>query len=93
MKLQTRKTIAIDMDGVMADVEPQLIKYYEQLYGITTTLEAIDGLSHAEAFPLDAVTKASLNLPGFFRTPENTHPNKKAGVTAGLLQFAVEIAQ
>lgn len=68
MKTQTKKTIAIDMDGVMADVEPQLIKYYEQLYGITTTLEAINGLSHAEAFPLDAVTKASLNLPGFFRT-------------------------
>lgn len=55
------------MDGVIADVEPQLIKYYEQQYGVTTTLEAIQGLSHAEAFPLDAVTKASLNMPGFFR--------------------------
>ncbi|MDP9047100.1 MAG: 5'(3')-deoxyribonucleotidase [Bacteroidota bacterium] len=68
MKQPVKKTIAIDMDGVIADVEPQLIKYYEQLYGIITTREAIQGLSGAEAFPQDAFTKSMLKTPGFFRT-------------------------
>ncbi len=71
MNSQTpKKTIAIDMDGVIADVEPQLIKYYKQLYGITTTLSAIQGLTGAEAFPEDASTKNILRQPGFFRTLE-----------------------
>lgn len=58
------------MDGVIADVESQLVKYYEQTYGITTTVEAIQGLSGAEAFPEDSATKKMLNVPGFFRTLE-----------------------
>jgi 5'-nucleotidase len=68
MKQQNKKTIAIDMDGVIADVEPQLIKYYEQQYGIKITREEIQGLSGAEAFPQDAATKRMLNTSGFFRT-------------------------
>jgi 5'-nucleotidase len=62
------KTIAIDMDGVLADVEPQLIKYYEQHYGIVITSKDIQGFSENEAFPEDAGKRLMANTPGFFRT-------------------------
>jgi len=69
MKSQNnKKTIAIDMDGVIADVEPQLIKYYQQQYNITIERSAIHGLSGKEAFPEDADSKKMLNTSGFFRT-------------------------
>lgn len=58
------------MDGVIADVEAQLIKYYEQVYGVKTTKEAIKGLSGADAFPLDAATRTMIYTPGFFRDLE-----------------------
>lgn len=54
------------MDGVLANVEPQLVKYYNQVYGASLTLEQIQGMSGAEAFPKDAATRKMLNLPGFF---------------------------
>lgn len=56
------------MDGVMANVEPQLVKFYEHHYGIVTSVEAIQGLSGAEAFPLDRLERKVVNSPGFFRT-------------------------
>jgi 5'(3')-deoxyribonucleotidase len=65
-----RKSIAIDMDGVLANVEPQLVKYYNQVYGENLTLKQIQGMSGLEAFPKDAATRKMLNLPGFFRDLE-----------------------
>lgn len=71
MKIERKKkTIAIDMDGVIANVEPQLIKYYRDIYGVTTTLEAIQGLSGEEAFPEDKIDRKIVNAPGFFRDLE-----------------------
>lgn len=64
------KRIAIDMDGVLANVEPQLVKFYKQHYGIETTVEAIQGMSGSEAFPEDKVERRVVNTPGFFRTLE-----------------------
>jgi 5'-nucleotidase len=61
-----KKTIAIDMDGVIADVEPQLLKYYQQQYNISVKSEDIQGLTSKEAFPLDAENKKMLNTAGFF---------------------------
>jgi len=65
-----RKTIAIDMDGVLANVEPQLVKFYNDMYGASLTLEGIQGLSGAEAFPEDKIARKVVNAPGFFRTLE-----------------------
>ena len=45
-----KKTIAIDMDGVLADVESQLINHYNKAYGTSLTKESIQGLSEEEAF-------------------------------------------
>lgn len=63
-----KKSIAIDMDGVLADIEPHLIKWYERETGIKTTKEAIMGLSEEQAFADKAALLKILNSPSFFRT-------------------------
>lgn len=63
-----RKTLGIDMDGVLADIELQMIYHYKQRYGVQLTREDIQGLAHEQAFPLDAETNSILYSPGFFRT-------------------------
>ena len=68
--IERRKTIAIDMDGVLANVEPQLVKYYNAQYTASVTLEGIQGLSGADAFPEDKVARRVVNTPGFFRSLE-----------------------
>ena len=65
-----RKSIAIDMDGVMAQVEPQLVKYYNQIYGTHLSVADIQGLSGSEAFPLDKGHRKMVNTAGFFRDLE-----------------------
>jgi 5'(3')-deoxyribonucleotidase len=43
--------IAVDMDGVLADVTEQFICYHEQDFGERLTLEELAGRSEREAFP------------------------------------------
>lgn len=62
-----KKTIAIDMDGVIADVETHYINWYERDYGIKVLRENILGLSTAEAFP-DGAARKFVRTPGFFAT-------------------------
>jgi 5'-nucleotidase len=62
-----KKTIAIDMDGVIADTEKHFIDWYERDYGIRVKREDILGLTEAEAFPDGAVRKF-VYTPGFFAT-------------------------
>lgn len=61
-----RKTIAIDMDGVIADVEPQFLAYYEQVTGIRLTGKDIAGQSEHDAF--NGKAHQLVTMPGFFRT-------------------------
>lgn len=68
IKQNKRKTIGIDMDGVLADIEPQLVDFYAKQYGVQLTVEGIQGLSYAEAFPADMEKRTILYTPGFFRT-------------------------
>ena len=60
-----KQRIAIDMDGVMADVTSQFLKYHEQETGIRLTLEEVDGLPDAVAFPN---VRKWVYTEGFFRT-------------------------
>lgn len=62
-----RKTIAIDMDGVIADTVAQFIKWYEQQFGKRIKREAFDGVPESEGLPNGAVRKF-VYTPGFFRT-------------------------
>ena len=62
------RTIAIDMDGVIADVEGQLLDWYQTKYGVTLTREDIKGRSEEELFPESGALREFLFTPGFFRT-------------------------
>jgi 5'-nucleotidase len=62
-----RKTIAIDMDGVIADTIQNFIKWYERDHGVRIGLEAFEGKLEAEGLPDNAVSKYVVT-PGFFRS-------------------------
>lgn len=61
-----RKTIAIDMDGVIADTVMQFISWYERDYGVTIDKTAFHGKPEHEVLP-DGVLKKLVYSPGFFR--------------------------
>lgn len=62
-----RKTIAIDMDGVIADTVAQFIIWYEREFGERIEKTAFDGVPESESLPNGAVRKF-VYTPGFFRT-------------------------
>ncbi|MFH7005236.1 5' nucleotidase, NT5C type [Flavobacterium bizetiae] len=63
-----KKTIAIDMDGVLADIEHQLIQHYNKANGTSLSKESIQGLEEEEAFVDRAVVRSVLNADNFFRS-------------------------
>jgi 5'(3')-deoxyribonucleotidase len=62
----SKKTIAIDMDGVIADTVMQFISWYEKDYGIKVGKDVFEGKPEIEALP-DGVMKKIVLSPGFFR--------------------------
>ena len=62
-----RKTIAIDMDGVIADTTAHFINWYERESGIRLEKEAFNGKSESEALP-NGMARKFVYMPGFFRT-------------------------
>jgi len=64
----SRKTIAIDMDGVIANVEQQYIDWYERDYGVVVDRKTMEGLMEDEAMPEKGAIAKFLRTPGFFRT-------------------------
>lgn len=63
-----KKTIAIDMDGVLADVEAQILNWYERDYGIKHTREYLAGRGDEELFPERGLVRQYVLSPGFFGT-------------------------
>jgi 5'-nucleotidase len=63
-----KKTIAIDMDGVLADVETQFLNWYERDYGIKMTKDQLAGKTEDTAFPEKGTMKKFAFTPGFFLT-------------------------
>jgi 5'-nucleotidase len=62
------KSIAIDMDGVLADTDSHFINLYYEAYGIRVPYEQLLGKPEGEGFPeKDAIGKF-VRKPGFFRT-------------------------
>ncbi len=59
------KRIALDMDGVLADVAAQFIRFHENETGELKTPDQIAGLSEIQAFPY---ARKHVFAPGFFRT-------------------------
>ncbi|MFL5742450.1 MAG: 5' nucleotidase, NT5C type [Flavisolibacter sp.] len=62
------KSIAIDMDNVIADVETHYINWYERDYGVRMSREQLIGIPETQAFPDKEAVKKFLFTPGFFRT-------------------------
>lgn len=62
-----KKTIAIDMDGVIADTVSNFIQWYERDFGVRIDKEAFEGKPEAEGLPDNAVRKY-VYTPGFFRS-------------------------
>jgi 5'-nucleotidase len=62
-----KKTIAVDMDGVLADTAAQYRKWYERETGIQLPHSAFEGVSEDECLP-DGTARRYLYVPGFFRT-------------------------
>ncbi|EHQ29268.1 5' nucleotidase, NT5C type [Mucilaginibacter paludis] len=63
-----RKSIAIDMDNVIADIEEQAIIWYERDFGVRIKREAMHGIPEADAFPNKQAVYNYVHAPGFFRT-------------------------
>lgn len=62
-----KQSIAIDMDGVLADTEAQYLSFYEQIYGERLSREVFKNVPEGEALPRGAVMEF-LFMPGFFRS-------------------------
>ncbi len=58
------KRIALDMDGVLADVYNHFIKMHFEETGESLTIEALEGKTELEAFPH---IRKHVNSTGFFR--------------------------
>lgn len=65
--MSRRKTVAVDMDGVIADTVTNFINWYEKDYGIRIQKESFDGKPEIEGLPDKAVRKY-VHMPGFFRS-------------------------
>jgi 5'-nucleotidase len=59
-----KKRIAIDMDGVMADVTAQFMQYHKKTTGAPMTFKDIEGQTESAAFP---TFRKWVDTEGFFR--------------------------
>jgi 5'-nucleotidase len=62
------KTIAIDMDNVIVDIESHYIDWYAQRFGVTIAKESLLGKPETQGFPDAEAVFQFLYTPGFFRT-------------------------
>lgn len=62
------KSIAVDMDNVIADVESHYLDWYEKDYGVKLNKNDLTGVPELEAFPDKSAVRKFLHTPGFFKT-------------------------
>ncbi len=63
-----RISIAVDMDGVLADTETHFIKYYETESGEKFDRSVMVGIPESQSFPDKTAVWRYVNTAGFFRT-------------------------
>ena len=63
-----RLSIAVDMDGVIADTETHFIEYYERESGERVDRKIMLGVPESQAFPDKTAVQRFVRTPGFFRT-------------------------
>jgi 5'-nucleotidase len=64
------KSIAIDMDNVIVDIESQYIRWYEDKFGVKVSKEQLLGKPETKGFPKPDAVLGFLYTPGFFRTAQ-----------------------
>lgn len=64
--MDKKKTIAIDMDGVIADVEALVLDWYERDYGVKMSRRELIGKTDDDAFPEKGLLRKYVLTPGFF---------------------------
>lgn len=62
------KSIAIDMDNVIVDIESQYIDWYKQKFGVAVSKQQLMGVPETEGFPDKVAVRRFLDTPGFFRS-------------------------
>jgi 5'-nucleotidase len=62
------KSIAIDMDNVIVDIESQYIDWCDRKFGVAVSKEQLMGVPETEGFPDKEAVLQFLYTPGFFRT-------------------------
>jgi 5'-nucleotidase len=68
VKKPHRISIAVDMDGVLADTETHFVHYYETESGEKVDRNTLLGVPENIAFPDKTAVRRYVNTPGFFRT-------------------------
>ncbi len=63
-----RISIAVDMDGVLADTETHFIQYYEAESGNKVDRNTLLGVPESLAFPDKTAVRRYVHTPGFFRS-------------------------
>jgi len=63
-----KKSIAIDMDGVLADVEAHFLSWYERDYGQKLSKKDLQGKTEENAFPKRGMVKKFASTENFFKT-------------------------
>jgi 5'-nucleotidase len=63
-----RISIAVDMDGVLADTETHFIQYYEAESGEKVDRNSLLGVPESHAFPDKTAVRRYVHSPGFFRS-------------------------
>lgn len=63
-----RISIAVDMDGVLADTETHFIQYYEAESGERVDRSSLLGVPENLAFPDQTAVRRYVHMPGFFRS-------------------------
>jgi 5'-nucleotidase len=67
-KKPRRISIAVDMDGVLADTETHFIQYYEKESGEKVDRNTLLGKPESLAFPDHTAVRRYVHTPGFFRS-------------------------
>jgi 5'-nucleotidase len=63
-----RISIAVDMDGVLADTETHFIQYYEAESGEKVDRQSLRGIPESQAFPDKTAVQRYVHSGGFFRS-------------------------
>ncbi|TDO23926.1 5' nucleotidase, NT5C type [Pedobacter duraquae] len=63
-----KKTIAIDMDGVLADIEAQALNWYERDFHVKLTKADLQGKTEMDLFPEKGIIRDFVLTKGFFLT-------------------------